>query len=93
MTACTCTQPPGGGGQCGVDQIAICRAESGQCYTTCVDLNYELNHMLNRRRFSITYMAHLVSSIFGEEYIPVNRSTLISADGRSTVRYTLPKKL
>ncbi len=91
MTPCTCTQPPGGGGSCGVNQIAICRAEAGQCHTTCVDLTNELSAKHDRGRLGISDMTHLVSSIFGQEYSAINKSTLISADGNSTVRYTLPK--
>ena len=36
MTNCQCNQPPGGGGQCGPNQVAMCEVRDGRCYTSCV---------------------------------------------------------
>lgn len=38
MPNCECTQPPGGGGECGPDQIAICEVRDGRCRTSCVNV-------------------------------------------------------
>lgn len=91
MTPCKCTTPPGGGGRCGLNQIAICRAEAGECHITCIDLNDDLSEKLINNRLDTQEMIKLVSLLFGQEYTAVNGSTLISADGSSTIRYTLPK--
>jgi hypothetical protein len=36
MPNCQCSRPPGGGGECGPDQVAICEVSNGQCHTSCV---------------------------------------------------------
>jgi hypothetical protein len=36
MTNCQCRQPPGGGGECGPNHVAMCEVRNGQCYTSCV---------------------------------------------------------
>lgn len=57
----------------------------------CLDLTRDLKQKLNTKSLTVEYMGELVTSLFGMVYLPLEESTLISLDGRSTVRYTLPK--
>ena len=38
MSNCNCPHPPGGGGECGANQLAVCHSSGGHCYVSCVDL-------------------------------------------------------
>jgi hypothetical protein len=49
MTSCNCSNPPGGGGRCGTDQMAICRTVGGSCQVDCVDLSAALRALLRQR--------------------------------------------
>ncbi len=37
MSSCNCPNPPGGGTECALDQLAICRVVNGTCRGECHD--------------------------------------------------------
>jgi hypothetical protein len=49
MTSCNCKNPPGGGGNCNPNQMAICRTVGGSCVVDCVDLSTTLRALIQRR--------------------------------------------
>jgi hypothetical protein len=49
MTSCNCKNPPGGGGHCGTNQMAICKTVGGSCVVDCVDLSATLRALIQQR--------------------------------------------
>ena len=42
MPSCSCTTPPGGGGQCPAGSVAVCRVSHGECKTECSEPSHAL---------------------------------------------------
>jgi hypothetical protein len=44
MKSCKCSS--GGGGSCSPGQFAICRAEGGECYVSCIDITAAIRRVI-----------------------------------------------
>lgn len=99
MASCKCPKPPGGGGNCGQNQMAICRVIENECIVTCIDIpsnllkKYQLGTVENQQ------ILQFIRTAVGEEYQPlrargikpIRSGTLLSPDGMSVITFKLPQ--
>lgn len=101
MPSCKCTKPPGGGGQCSSNQMAICRSVNGECQVTCVDLSADLKHSIRFGEARTEQILEFINETLGEKFYLrqtagrrarfLTSATLVSADRETVVKYTLPR--
>ena len=100
MPSCKCKRPPGGGGQCGNNQVAICRANDGECHVTCVDIDESYIREAKSGRERNLSILKLLSRELGDEFHFsllsrhfIRSGTIVSEDGKVIVKYTLPNSI
>jgi hypothetical protein len=66
MTSCNCRTPPGGGGQCGTNQIAICKTVGGSCEVSCVDPSATLIRLVQQRGWTDPLVLENLTATIGD---------------------------
>jgi hypothetical protein len=101
MTSCNCINPPGGGGSCGPNQLAVCDSTAGYCQVSCVDLSPQLITLIQSRGRGDPYvleqlvimvgspadLPRLADPTFVANFI---QGIYLDANGIATARYELP---
>ena len=98
MTTCKCSRPPGGGGRCGKNQIAICRSGKYGCDVTCSDLPRAVYEALKNGDTPevLAWISTLVGSQYSHErQVRWNSGTLrsgtMSASAGGPIKFELPR--